>query len=38
VLDFASLDQAAANAVWPTRFMRDTELAWTDHEPPIDDV
>ena len=38
VFDFASIDQAAANAVWPTRFMRDTELSWVEHEAPIDDI
>lgn len=38
VFDFAKVDSAAADAVWPTRFMQDTELSWTDHEAPIDDI
>jgi predicted nucleotidyltransferase len=38
VFDFADVDVAAADAAWPTTFMRDTELAWTEHEAPIDDA
>jgi predicted nucleotidyltransferase len=38
VLAFAGVDRADADATWPSRFMQDTELAWTDHEAPIDDL
>lgn len=38
VFDFAGVDLGRADAVWPSRYMRDIELAWTDHEPPVDDV
>lgn len=38
VLDFAGVDLARADAVWPSRFMRDTELAWMTHQPAIDDI
>ena len=36
VLDFAGVD--AAKLDWPNRFLRDSELNWVDHEPPIDDL
>ncbi len=38
ILGFLGLDFAAADAVWPTRFMRDTELRWMTEEPAIDDL
>lgn len=38
VLAFAGIDFAAADRVWPTRFMKDTELAWLTQEPSIDDL
>jgi hypothetical protein len=38
VLAWYGIDEAAANASWPSRFMADTELAWLDGHPPIDDV
>lgn len=38
MLAFAGLDFAAADAAWPTRFMRDTELRWMTEEPAIDDL
>ena len=38
VFAFAGVDPVAADAVWPSRFMRDTELSWMAHEPPIDDL
>lgn len=38
VFAFAGVDIDQANATWPTRFMRDTELAWMRGEPPIDDL
>ena len=37
-LAFAEVDLADADAHWPSRFMQDTELSWTDHEAPIDDL
>ena len=38
LLAFVGLDFAAADALWPTRFMRDTELRWMTQEPCIDDL
>lgn len=38
VLDFARIDPAEADAHWPSRFMKDTELSWMLHEAPIDDL
>lgn len=38
VLAFAGVDRAEADRIWPSRFMRDTELTWTTHEPPVDDL
>jgi hypothetical protein len=38
ILTFAGVDIAEAEAVWPTRFMRDTELRWLSGEPAIDDL
>lgn len=38
LLAFAGIDAAAADAVWPTRFMKDTELKWVQAEPGIDDL
>lgn len=35
---FYGIDQEAATQVWPTRFMKDTELAWLSGHPPIDDL
>lgn len=35
---FYGIDRAATEAVWPTRFMKDTELAWQSGHPPIDDL
>ncbi len=38
VVRFAGVDQAAADAAWPSWFMADTELSWMTHEAPIDDL
>lgn len=38
LLGFYSLDYDAAMAVWPTRFMKDTELAWRSGSPSIDEL
>jgi predicted nucleotidyltransferase len=38
VLAFAGVDPAEVDAVWASRFMRDTELSWIAHEAPIDDL
>lgn len=38
VLSFYGIDHAAAEAVWPTYFMKDTELAWMSGHPSIDDL
>lgn len=38
ILDFAGVSFAEADAIWPTRFMKDTELTWMTGEPPIDDL
>jgi len=38
VLAFVGLDHDAADASWPTWFMRDTELRWMDGEAAIDDL
>lgn len=38
VLAFAGVDSAEADRIWPARFMNDTELSWTSHEAPIDDL
>jgi hypothetical protein len=38
VLEFSEIDWGAADAAWPTRYTADTELAWTTHEPPIDEL
>lgn len=38
LLAFAGIDFAAADAVWPTLFMKDTELTWLEREPCIDDL
>ena len=38
ILAFAGVDFAEADAIWPTRFMKDTELKWVTEEPPIDDL
>jgi predicted nucleotidyltransferase len=37
-LAFAGLDFAAADATWPSHFLRDTELRWMTAEPAIDDL
>ena len=38
MLAFAGVDFAGADAIWPTRFMKDTELKWIAEEPAIDDL
>jgi len=38
VLAFAGVNHDAANARWPTRFMKDSELRWMTTESPIDDL
>lgn len=38
ILAFAGVDFAEADALWPTRFMQDTELKWMTGEPPIDEL
>lgn len=38
VLAFYGVDQAATERVWPTRFMKDTELSWLTGHPPVDDL
>jgi len=37
ILAFAGLSFAEVDAIWPTRFMKDTELKWATAEPYIDD-
>lgn len=37
-LAFVGIDHDAANAGWPTWFMKDTELRWMHEEPAIDDL
>jgi predicted nucleotidyltransferase len=38
ILAFVGIDHDAANAGWPTRFMKDTELRWVTQETCIDDI
>lgn len=38
IIAFAGAEFAEADALWPTRFMKDTELAWLTAEPAIDDL
>jgi hypothetical protein len=38
ILAFVKVDPDAANAVWPSRFMQDTELRWLSQESSIDDI
>jgi hypothetical protein len=38
VLAWYGIDEAAADASWPSRYMQDTELAWLDGRPSIDDL
>ena len=38
LLAFYGLDHDEVEAVWPTRFMKDTELSWLTGRPPIDDL
>lgn len=38
ILDCLGVSFAEADAIWPTRFMRDTELRWMTEEPAIDDL
>lgn len=38
VFAFAGVDFAEAEAVWPTRFMKDSEQRWLEGEAPIDDL
>lgn len=38
LLAFLQIDFATADAAWPTRFMKDTELRWVTQETCIDDI
>jgi Predicted nucleotidyltransferase len=38
LLAFLGIDFATADAAWPTRFMKDTELRWVAEEACIDDI
>jgi hypothetical protein len=38
ILAFYGIDYVATEGVWPTRFMKDTELAWMSGHPAIDDL
>ncbi|HWA28311.1 MAG TPA: nucleotidyltransferase domain-containing protein [Lacunisphaera sp.] len=38
IFSFLGVDHDAANAAWPTRFMKDTELRWMTEEAAIDDL
>lgn len=38
IIAFVGLDFAAADATWPSHFMRDTELRWMDESPAIDEL
>lgn len=38
VLAFYGIDEAETTRVWPTRFMKDTELHWLTGHPPVDDL
>jgi hypothetical protein len=38
IIAFAGVNFAEADAIWPTLFMKDTELKWMTEEPPIDDL
>jgi len=38
IIAFAGVNFTDADAIWPTRFMKDTELKWMMEEPPIDDL
>jgi predicted nucleotidyltransferase len=38
ILAFAGIDFAVADPLWPTRFMKDTELRWLTEEPAIDEI
>jgi predicted nucleotidyltransferase len=38
LLSFVNVEFEAANATWPSLFLRDSELRWVDAEPCIDDL
>lgn len=38
IIAFAGANFADSDAIWPTRFMKDTELKWMTEESPIDDL
>jgi predicted nucleotidyltransferase len=38
ILSFVGIDFGTADAIWPTRFMKDTELRWTTEEPAVDEL
>lgn len=38
IIAFVGIDHDTANAAWPTRFMKDTELRWVTQEACIDDI
>jgi hypothetical protein len=38
ILTFLAVDPAAADSVWPSQFMKDTELRWVTEESAIDDI
>lgn len=38
LLAFYGIEFAQADAIWPTHFMQDSELAWMTGHPPIDDL
>lgn len=38
LLAFYGIDRAAADAVWPTHFIRDSEMAWATGLPAIDEI
>jgi predicted nucleotidyltransferase len=38
VLEHFAIDEAETNATWPDLFMRDTEQAWLEGEPAVDDL
>jgi len=38
ILAFTGVNFVEGDAIWPTLFMKDTELKWMTEEPPIDDL
>jgi predicted nucleotidyltransferase len=38
LLAFYGIDRAAADAAWPTHFIRDSEMAWVSGQPAIDEM